>query len=471
MKQLAILIGAAACASSALAIAPAFHLIVRSGDPKPQGGNFLHFTAPIFDGETLGVKDDDAYEVYKSVALAPPTLVAKGGDLAPGFGGGTYTWLDWYSPRSALRPARQGIPYHGQAPLINIGIIQSIWSDIDQPNNLAAEFMIAPDGGSIHLDINSDFASDDRNVLFTGNTSATFLYGAYCVLGGNVKFICNSTTVVPSLGVTMNQINATGDIRGEYAVTRVSVPRDPEPDWYGILRYRLSNGGIDYPVAFEDLVVPIGETFLEIGPHPVLSEEGKIAFYAGGYSAAHNRVTHAILRWEDDFLTTIVDNYTPRPGVLNGLFDVGPGTTFSASADRVAFTFADNPFFGYLGLYVWKGGSITRAAGPGTVVGSKTIFDIRASRSMLAGYHLAFTALFTDGSQGVVVANVCSGDLNDDGIVEDGDFVLFASAYNLLLCEDPVMPVNCPSDLNSDSLVDDSDFVLFAAAYDALLCS
>jgi hypothetical protein len=65
---------------------------------------------------------------------------------------------------------------------------------------------------------------------------------------------------------------------------------------------------------------------------------------------------------------------------------------------------------------------------------------------------------------------VCPGDLNGDTIVDDADFVLFADAYNLLDCLDPLMPVGCPSDLNSDQFVDDADFVLFADAYNALLC-
>jgi hypothetical protein len=65
---------------------------------------------------------------------------------------------------------------------------------------------------------------------------------------------------------------------------------------------------------------------------------------------------------------------------------------------------------------------------------------------------------------------VCVGDFNCDTVVEDMDFVLFATAYDRLVCDDPAMPVNCPSDINGDALVDDTDFVLFAAAYDRLVC-
>jgi hypothetical protein len=59
-------------------------------------------------------------------------------------------------------------------------------------------------------------------------------------------------------------------------------------------------------------------------------------------------------------------------------------------------------------------------------------------------------------------AAYCDGDLNDDGFIDDTDFVLFAAAYNLLN--------SGGGDLNFDTLTDDADFVLFAAAYDLLVC-
>lgn len=64
----------------------------------------------------------------------------------------------------------------------------------------------------------------------------------------------------------------------------------------------------------------------------------------------------------------------------------------------------------------------------------------------------------------------CEGDLNLDGLVEDIDFVIFAQAYGVLDCSEPLMAAGCPSDLNGDSVVDDADFVVFAAAYNALVC-
>lgn len=62
----------------------------------------------------------------------------------------------------------------------------------------------------------------------------------------------------------------------------------------------------------------------------------------------------------------------------------------------------------------------------------------------------------------VVRQRPCPGDFNGDGLVDDGDFVLFVGFYNNLL--DP------RGDLTGDGLTEDTDFVAFAAAYDALEC-
>ncbi|MBN8596162.1 MAG: hypothetical protein J0L78_00660 [Planctomycetes bacterium] len=56
----------------------------------------------------------------------------------------------------------------------------------------------------------------------------------------------------------------------------------------------------------------------------------------------------------------------------------------------------------------------------------------------------------------------CAGDFNDDGMVDDLDFVIFANAYDEL--------TSTTGDLNGDTLTDDIDFVEFAAAYDTLVC-
>lgn len=65
---------------------------------------------------------------------------------------------------------------------------------------------------------------------------------------------------------------------------------------------------------------------------------------------------------------------------------------------------------------------------------------------------------------------VCPGDLNNDGLVDDADFVSFAAQYDVLDCADPAMPGYCRADINNDGLVEDVDFVLFVQAYDQLVC-
>ena len=86
---------------------------------------------------------------------------------------------------------------------------------------------------------------------------------------------------------------------------------------------------------------------------------------------------------------------------------------------------------------------------------------------------VAITSSLDTGAASItnfVVATGCPADLNNDGVVEDSDFVIFANSYNILDCSDPSMPAGCPGDLNFDGAVDDTDFVLFAGAYDQLVC-
>ncbi len=66
--------------------------------------------------------------------------------------------------------------------------------------------------------------------------------------------------------------------------------------------------------------------------------------------------------------------------------------------------------------------------------------------------------------------SVCHADFTCDGMVDDSDFVRFATAYEILECASPIMPGGCSADMSADGSVDDADFVLFAAAYDALSC-
>lgn len=64
----------------------------------------------------------------------------------------------------------------------------------------------------------------------------------------------------------------------------------------------------------------------------------------------------------------------------------------------------------------------------------------------------------------------CPADLNNDRLIDDADFVIFAGAYDVFDCADPGMAGECRADLNQDGVVDDMDFVMFAGAYDGFRC-
>lgn len=65
----------------------------------------------------------------------------------------------------------------------------------------------------------------------------------------------------------------------------------------------------------------------------------------------------------------------------------------------------------------------------------------------------------------------CYADLNADSVVDDQDFVVFAAAYERLVCWDGHGDrPPCPEDFNHSSLVDDTDFVLFVVQYNDLVC-
>ncbi len=62
----------------------------------------------------------------------------------------------------------------------------------------------------------------------------------------------------------------------------------------------------------------------------------------------------------------------------------------------------------------------------------------------------------------------CPADFNNDGMIDDTDYGIFALAYDVFEC--PAAPAECPADLNLDGLVDDADFALFLLSYDFSMC-
>ncbi|MBL8875903.1 MAG: PEP-CTERM sorting domain-containing protein [Phycisphaerae bacterium] len=147
-----------------------------------------------------------------------------------------------------------------------------------------------------------------------------------------------------------------------------------------------------------------------------------------------------------------IQSYAPAPGVLLArridLGFSGPGSYYTDSA----YNMANEPRFHNI---AHTASSVTISflmEGPGI----QPLDD-----ESWAMDNLRITVLGT---------GTCPADFNHDGFVEDADFTLFVSAYNILECADLAMSSGCPADLNGDGFVDDADFTLFVVAYNELVC-
>lgn len=100
-------------------------------------------------------------------------------------------------------------------------------------------------------------------------------------------------------------------------------------------------------------------------------------------------------------------------------------------------------------------------------------YDANLSRSLAPGTYVIQVSRNQPwgGKYALQVSGSCAtSDFNGDDLVNDADFIVFAQAYNILVCSDPTMPVGCPADINKDGVVDDTDFLYFVSAYDTLIC-
>lgn len=61
----------------------------------------------------------------------------------------------------------------------------------------------------------------------------------------------------------------------------------------------------------------------------------------------------------------------------------------------------------------------------------------------------------------------CRADFDDNGFVDDADFVIFAEDYAEFTCP---TPTGCRTDFNADDIIEDIDFVFFTQAYEAFVC-
>lgn len=121
--------------------------------------------------------------------------------------------------------------------------------------------------------------------------------------------------------------------------------------------------------------------------------------------------------------------------------------------------------------YQWrKGSTALENSGHFSNVNTPTLTISPATGVDAGAYNCIVTNSCGNSTSNDATLSVCAADFNCDASVDDADFVSFANAYDILVCDDLLMPAGCPADMNGDGKVDDVDFVLFVSAYDALIC-
>lgn len=121
--------------------------------------------------------------------------------------------------------------------------------------------------------------------------------------------------------------------------------------------------------------------------------------------------------------------------------------------------------------YRWRQNGQSLFNLPGLLAGvtTPTLTILSNDPSLRGNYDCVLTNVC--GTTASRPTSLCAGDLNGNRLVDDGDFSIFALAYDVLDCADPSMPADCLADLDGDGFVDDADFQVFVVAYDTLLCS
>lgn len=119
------------------------------------------------------------------------------------------------------------------------------------------------------------------------------------------------------------------------------------------------------------------------------------------------------------------------------------------------------------------GGIVSGAWGsfPSPTDGTPSILTIANIQHSDAGnYRVVFSNSCGEATSVPVEVKVKAhiADINADGQVDDADFILFSTQYDLMLCTDSLMPDGCSADFDRDGVVDDADFTIFVPAYSAM---
>ena len=229
---------------------------------------------------------------------------------------------------------------------------------------------------------------------------------------------------------------------------------------------------------------------------PVLCDNGDVFFISSlsGTGITSNN-SRTLFRCRGKTISVVARDGDPCPGIPGATYSWNTAFTANA-AGQAALTGITSPGGESIILRVqpnnqltlahrettnltFRGNLIRRVASFSTLWfaggndGIQRSLNNNAQLAVTCSVNIAPGQPFGPNGKGVVVFPLgtwCPADLNADGFVDDADFSVFAAAYNILDCADPMMAAGCPADLNLDGFVDDPDFSLFAVAYDVLLC-
>ena len=228
--------------------------------------------------------------------------------------------------------------------------------------------------------------------------------GIYINVGGSLNVVADTNTPIP--GSTGNFTDF-GDISFEqgnvafrggissYFPFSVSLP----PDEFGLY---TNVGGSLSVVADLNTPIPGGSGNFTGFSSPSL-DNGNVAFLGFGSSQA------GIYTKVGGSLNVVADLNTPIPGGTGNFTSfIDSSSNLSFDNGSVVFVGNGNPDGSQQGIYTTLGGELVKVIAKNDSLDGKIINAVILGSEALSGERIAFSAVFTDGSQGIYVASLKS---------------------------------------------------------------
>lgn len=236
-----------------------------------------------------------------------------------------------------------------------------------------------------------NFSQDKEVVAFVGWTFAEFRdepQGVYLSSGGTLQTIADQNTLSPE-GLTFSDFRNLSLDNGE-VFFRAST-RSPEDFRNGI--YGTVGGTLRTIVDTSTLIPGSNNNFNSF--FDLSADNGQVAFV--GFDSNSQRGIYSAM---GDMLQTIVDTNTLIPDSEDTFSFF---SNLSLNNGVLTFNgFADN---GQAGIYTTLGGELAKVITTGDTLLGKEVSFLDFAKSGVDGNSLAFKANFTDGTQGVFLAN------------------------------------------------------------------